>query len=99
MQSYFFIAGIRSVAWTDSLQPLLMIITSTVVVLIIISRLGGVGEFFHILETDHFRVTHSSRKWALEFHNFSRDEDTLVLLYSFQFKNDVNGLLNFGEYT
>ncbi|AXI09751.1 pantothenate permease [Oceanobacillus zhaokaii] len=50
---FSFIAGIRSVAWTDSLQALFMIITSTVVVIIIISKLGGLGDFIHTLETDH----------------------------------------------
>ncbi|WLD93868.1 sodium:solute symporter family protein [Alkalihalobacillus sp. AL-G] len=49
---FSFIAGIRSVAWTDSLQALLMIITSTVVVLLIIKGLGGLGGFFDLLKTD-----------------------------------------------
>lgn len=48
---FSYIAGIRSVAWTDSLQALMMIITSTVVVLLIIKGLGGFGGFFHSLET------------------------------------------------
>ncbi|RDW16422.1 pantothenate permease [Oceanobacillus arenosus] len=53
---FSFIAGIRSVAWTDSLQSLFMIITSTVVVIIIISKLGGLGDFLHTLETDHYEL-------------------------------------------
>lgn len=50
---FSFIAGIRSVMWTDSLQALMMIIASTAVVLIIIQGLGGFGEFFNTLESDH----------------------------------------------
>ncbi|WP_282154943.1 sodium:solute symporter family protein [Cytobacillus gottheilii] len=49
---FSYIAGIRSVAWTDSLQALMMIITSTVVVLLIIHGLGGVGEFFDTLKAN-----------------------------------------------
>ncbi|GAA0493138.1 sodium:solute symporter family protein [Salinibacillus aidingensis] len=49
---YSYIAGIRSVAWTDALQALFMVITSTIVVLIIINRLGGFDGFFHTLETE-----------------------------------------------
>lgn len=48
---FSYIAGIRSVAWTDSLQALLMIVTSTFVVLLIISGLGGFSEFFQTLTT------------------------------------------------
>ncbi len=47
------IAGIRSVMWTDAFQALLMIITATLVVLIVISRLGGFGNFFGTLEAEH----------------------------------------------
>lgn len=50
---FSFIAGIRSVAWTDSLQALVMIITATVVVMLIVNGLGGVGGFFNTLETNH----------------------------------------------
>ena len=50
---FSYIAGIRSVAWTDSLQAVFMIITSTVVVLVLISGLGGFSSFFQTLETEH----------------------------------------------
>ena len=50
---FSFIAGIRSVMWTDSLQALIMIIASTAVVLIVIQALGGFGEFFGQLERNH----------------------------------------------
>lgn len=48
-----YIAGIRSVVWTDSLQALIMIVTATIVVLLIIHGLGGFGDFFHKLEANH----------------------------------------------
>jgi len=47
------IAGLRSVVWTDAFQALIMIITATLVVLIVISRLGGFGTFFETLSTEH----------------------------------------------
>jgi SSS family solute:Na+ symporter len=47
------IAGLRSVAWTDSLQAIVMIISSTIVVIIVVSRLGGLGSFFGSLQADH----------------------------------------------
>jgi solute:Na+ symporter, SSS family len=50
---FSFIAGIRSVAWTDSLQALVMIVTATIVVMLIVNGLGGVGGFFTTLETNH----------------------------------------------
>ncbi|WP_156291519.1 sodium:solute symporter family protein [Oceanobacillus salinisoli] len=50
---FSYIAGIRSVAWTDSLQALFMIVTSTIVVLVLIKGLGGFGGFFGTLETDY----------------------------------------------
>ncbi|KPH75186.1 MULTISPECIES: sodium:solute symporter family protein [Bacillaceae] len=50
---FTYIAGIRSVAWTDSLQALFMIITSTIVVLVLIKGLGGFSGFFGTLETKY----------------------------------------------
>ncbi|MDX8047451.1 sodium:solute symporter family protein [Gracilibacillus sp. S3-1-1] len=49
---FSYIAGIRSVAWTDSLQSLMMIITSTIVVILIIQSLGGISGFFESIETN-----------------------------------------------
>ncbi|QTL97587.1 sodium:solute symporter family protein [Iocasia frigidifontis] len=47
------VAGLRSVTWTDSLQSLIMIIVSVLVLLFIVySRLGGFLNFFAILEKD-----------------------------------------------
>ncbi|PXY24640.1 sodium:solute symporter family protein [Prauserella muralis] len=46
-------AGLRSVAWTDSLQAIVMVITATAVVLIVVNRLGGFGAFFGTLQRDH----------------------------------------------
>lgn len=47
---FSYIAGIRSVAWTDSLQALFMIVTSTIVVFLIVQKLGGGGAFFDSIE-------------------------------------------------
>lgn len=50
---FSFIAGIRSVVWTDSLQAIVMIITSTIVVLLVIHGLGGFSHFFDTLKQNH----------------------------------------------
>lgn len=47
------IAGLRSVAWTDTLQAVFMIITATLVVILVVHQLGGVSGFFNSLTTDH----------------------------------------------
>lgn len=47
------VAGLRSVAWTDSLQAIVMVISATLVVGFVIYRLGGAGDFFSSLSTDH----------------------------------------------
>jgi solute:Na+ symporter, SSS family len=47
------IAGLRSVAWTDSLQSAVMMISATLVVIVVISQLGGVGNFLDSLSSDH----------------------------------------------
>jgi SSS family solute:Na+ symporter len=48
------IAGLRSVAWTDSLQALIMLVTSVLVLLFVIYRyFGGFGGFFTKLETGY----------------------------------------------
>lgn len=46
-------AGLRSVAWTDALQAVMMIITATAIVLVVISSLGGLGPFFQTIKTEH----------------------------------------------
>src|SRR5690625_1686756 len=47
------VAGLRSVAWTDSLQAIIMIISATFIVVIVINHLGGLGSFFDTLTTEH----------------------------------------------
>lgn len=49
---FSYTAGIRSVVWTDSLQAIFMIITSTIVVVIIVNSLGGFGQFFENLRVE-----------------------------------------------
>ncbi|MGM8931679.1 sodium:solute symporter family protein [Salinicola halophyticus] len=48
-----YIAGIRSVMWTDSLQALFMIVASTLVALLVVHSLGGFAELFDTLATEH----------------------------------------------
>lgn len=50
---FSYIAGIRSVMWTDSLQALMMIVASTLVALLVIQGLGGFSGLFGTLEAEH----------------------------------------------
>jgi SSS family solute:Na+ symporter len=45
------IAGMRSVAWTDTFQALIMIVTSAAVLGVVVAALGGFGSFFSKLES------------------------------------------------
>jgi SSS family solute:Na+ symporter len=47
------IAGIRSVAWTDAFQALIMIVTSVGVVWVVAQGLGGFDGLFSALERDY----------------------------------------------
>ena len=47
------IAGIRSVAWTDAFQALIMIVTSVGVVWVVAQGLGGFDSLFSALERDY----------------------------------------------
>ena len=51
--TFALVAGIRSVAWTDALQVLVMLVTATVAVLLVVSSLGGFGELFGRLSDEH----------------------------------------------
>lgn len=46
-------AGIRSVAWTDALQVLVMLVTATVAVLLVVNALGGFGTLFQRVSEEH----------------------------------------------
>lgn len=50
---FSYIAGIRSVMWTDSLQALMMIVASTLVAFLVIQGLGGFSGLFGKLSTEH----------------------------------------------
>ncbi|WP_077617882.1 sodium:solute symporter family protein [Bacillus sinesaloumensis] len=50
---FTYISGIRSVMWTDSLQALVMIVSSSLVVILVVNALGGFGSFFSELRTNH----------------------------------------------
>jgi len=47
------VAGLNSVAWTDSLQAIVMVISATLVVIFVIYELGGLGSFFGTLHSEH----------------------------------------------
>ncbi|WGI25160.1 sodium:solute symporter family protein [Halomonas alkaliantarctica] len=49
---FSYIAGIRSVMWTDSLQAIMMIVASTLVALLVIQGLGGFSALFDTLATE-----------------------------------------------
>ncbi len=52
--SWAIIAGMRSVTWTDSLQSLIMIVVSVVILFYLVyTQLGGFVSFFKQLETEH----------------------------------------------
>lgn len=51
--TFALVAGIRSVAWTDALQVLIMLVTATVAVLLVVSSLGGFGELFARVSEEH----------------------------------------------
>ena len=51
--TFALVAGIRSVAWTDALQVLVMLVTATVAVLLVVSSLGGFGELFGRVAREH----------------------------------------------
>jgi solute:Na+ symporter, SSS family len=44
--TFTLLAGIRSVAWTDALQMVVMLVTSIAAVLLVVYSLGGFGEVF-----------------------------------------------------
>lgn len=50
---FSYVAGIRSVMWTDSLQAIVMIVASTLVALLVIHALGGFGALFDTLAAEH----------------------------------------------
>ncbi|HHT47274.1 MAG TPA: sodium:solute symporter family protein [Firmicutes bacterium] len=52
--TWAWMGGMRSVAWTDSLQALVMIVVATVSVILIVYRgFGGIGNMFVALETQY----------------------------------------------
>ncbi len=52
--TWAYIGGMRAVAWTDSLQSLLMVTVSTVALLLVVNRgFGGFGGLFSAIETSY----------------------------------------------
>lgn len=65
------IAGLRSVATTDSLQAGVMMASSCILVFVLITRfLGGIGGFIHTLETQHSAWLAVPGPQYFSFHTF-----------------------------
>lgn len=64
------IAGLSSVAWTDSLQAMVMLITATVAAVLVIHGLGGLTTFFDALKNDHAGVLSVPGKGFFNFNIF-----------------------------
>ncbi len=47
------IAGLRSIAWTDAFQALVMFISASILLVIVFREIGGVGEFISRFESEH----------------------------------------------
>lgn len=47
------VSGLRSVAWTDSLQAIVMLVTATLAVILVVNALGGLSGMFSSLQADH----------------------------------------------
>jgi len=47
------IAGLRSIAWTDAFQALIMIVSASLLLVLMMSELGGFGAFLSKFEAQH----------------------------------------------
>ena len=54
--AFSYIAGIRSVMWTDSLQAVVMIVASVAVVGFVVSELGGLSGLFDAVEAKNAKM-------------------------------------------
>jgi SSS family solute:Na+ symporter len=62
------IAGLRSIAWTDAFQALLMIASASILLILMISELGGFGAFLSKFEAEHsglLTVPSEGGTWSL----------------------------------
>ena len=62
------IAGLRSIAWTDAFQAIVMILSASVLLGVLISELGGLSTFFARFETkfsDLLTVPAGSGMWSV----------------------------------
>ena len=55
-------AGMRSVAWTDTLQSIIMLISSILLLYYIVNHfIGGAGQFFKIIQNDHSELLKANK--------------------------------------
>jgi len=62
------IAGLRSIAWTDAFQAVVMIVSATVLLALVISEIGGMRAFLATFEAEHaglLTVPSESGMWSL----------------------------------
>ena len=62
------IAGLRSIAWTDAFQAIVMILSASALLGVLISELGGLGTFFARFEAEHadlLTVPTGSGAWGI----------------------------------
>ncbi len=62
------IAGLRSIAWTDAFQALVMMVSATILLVLIISELGGLQAFISRFEQQHpelLTVTSGDGLWSI----------------------------------
>jgi SSS family solute:Na+ symporter len=50
------IAGLRSIAWTDAFQAVVMMVSAVLLLTLIVSELGGLKEFLSRFETEHAQL-------------------------------------------
>ena len=62
------IAGLRSIAWTDAFQALIMIASATVLLVLMVSELGGFSAFLSKFEAQHsglLTIPSEGGSWSL----------------------------------
>ncbi|NLE95897.1 MAG: sodium:solute symporter family protein [Dehalococcoidia bacterium] len=62
------IAGLRSIAWTDAFQAVVMMLSAILLLVLIMSELGGLGAFLSRFEAEHaglLTVPSGSGMWSI----------------------------------
>jgi len=78
------VGGLRSVAWTDAFQALVMLVSSGLVVFFAVRGIGGIAAFFHGLEQNYSQWLAVPGPGFFQFSTFLGLAPPLVLLLPFQ---------------